>query len=506
MKNKIAALMAISLLMIAPVVQAADPDLQVPGDVENLEATAGEESVNLSWDMATDNVGVTGYKIYYGVESVSEDGGSYTFDPIEVDDSISYEVTGLTAGVTYYFAATALDAAGNESDYYSNEASATPLEAATHEASDTEAPYIVEANAVDKMSVEVNFSEEVDLPTDASGAFSIVSLETDEELDVLDAYTQDDNESVVVVTTGTQEAGVSYMITVDTSVADKAGNAVVSGTLDSAVFDGTDSEPVIEDEELPAEEEEQDAEPESEDGASKEEADTESPEIAEVEVDDTLTSVTITFDEEVVLPTENPEASFEIYLADDETVTLTVVSATQDETDMTKVVLETSEQSPGEDYVLKVSGIKDAAGNELTNDFDRTASFTAAVIEIADLIPPEDVTAFMAELIDGLPTNVSLSWTASINTAGDLVDQLLYMSEDGGQNYGDAESLGATATSYDVDGLTEGQTYTFMITTIDEAGNESVGTVTSVTLPQTGAGLGVVLLATVVGTKLIRKK
>lgn len=499
MKNKIAALMAISLLMVAPVARAVDADLQPPSDVENLEAFAGEESVNLSWDMATDNVGVTGYKIYYGVESVTNDSGEYTFDPIETDDDISYEVAGLTAGVTYYFAMTAFDAAGNESEYYSNEASATPVAASVQQTIDTEAPYIVEAAAVDKMTVNVNFSEEIDLPTGAASAFSIVGLENDEELEVLDAYVSDDNESIVVVTTGTQELGISYMITVDTSVTDKAGNAVVSGTLDSAVFDGTNAEPALSDDEV-------DDTADDADTAAKDEADTQAPEIRDVEVDDTFTNVVVTFDEDVVLPTENPESAFEIYLEDNEATKLTILNATQDETDLSKVILETSEQSPGEDYVLKATGITDLAGNELTNDFDRTANFTAAVLEIADLIPPEDVTNFVAELIDGLPTSVNLSWTASINSAGDLADQLLYMSEDGGVNYGDAESLGSTAVSYNVDGLTEGETYTFMITTVDETGNESVGVVTSITLPQTGAGLGVVLLATVLGTKLIRRR
>ncbi len=498
MKNKIAALMAISLLMIAPIARADDTDVQVPSDVENLEAFAGEESVNLSWDMATDNVLVTGYKIYYGVESVTGDSGEYTFDPIETDDDISYELTGLTADITYYFAITALDATGNESEYYSNEVSATPVAAILDEVADTEAPYMVEAISVDKMTAEISFSEEVDLPTDAANAFSIIGLENDEELEVLDAYTSDENQSVVIVTTGTQEAGVSYMITVNTSVTDKTGNAVVSGTLDSAVFDGTDAEPTIEDD-VAADDEAAD------DVVADEEVDTESPEIKDVEADDTLISVVVTFDDDVVLPTENPETAFGIYLADDRTAILTVLSATQDETDLSKVVLATSEQSPGEDYVLQVTGITDLSGNEFTNDFDRTVNFTAAVIEIADLIPPEDITSFLAELIDGLPTSVDLSWTASINTAGDLVDQLLYMSEDSGDNYGSAESLGPDATSYTVDGLTEGETYTFMITTVDEAGNESVGVVKSVTLPQTGAGLGIVLIATVLGTKAAKK-
>ena len=122
------------------------------------------------------------------------------------------------------------------------------------------------------------------------------------------------------------------------------------------------------------------------------------------------------------------------------------------------------------------------------------------------MIPPEDVTGFLAGLVSGVATSVELAWTESVDSAGDLADQLMYKSENGGQSYDDAESLGASTDSYTAEGLTEGQTYTFKLTTVDEAGNESEGVITTITLPQTGAGVGIVLLATVLGTGFVMKK
>ncbi len=69
------------------------------------------ESATLEWDASTDNVGVTGYKIYYGVLT-----GDYTSN-IDVGDVLIYTITNLQVGQTYFFVATAYDAAGNESGY-----------------------------------------------------------------------------------------------------------------------------------------------------------------------------------------------------------------------------------------------------------------------------------------------------------------------------------------------------------------------------------------------------
>ncbi|WP_420602828.1 LamG-like jellyroll fold domain-containing protein [Flagellimonas sp.] len=63
-----------------------------------------DTTVNLSWSGATDNVGVTGYKIFKDNNLEATLGNVNT-----------YQVAGLTESTSYNFTATALDAAGNES-------------------------------------------------------------------------------------------------------------------------------------------------------------------------------------------------------------------------------------------------------------------------------------------------------------------------------------------------------------------------------------------------------
>ncbi len=79
-------------------------------------APAGE-SINLTWDPSPD-AAVTGYNIYYGVTS-----GVYP-NAINVGNVTSATISGLIAGTTYYFAATAYYADGMEG-MFSNEISYT---------------------------------------------------------------------------------------------------------------------------------------------------------------------------------------------------------------------------------------------------------------------------------------------------------------------------------------------------------------------------------------------
>jgi hypothetical protein len=70
--------------------------------------------ISLAWDPSV-TPGIVGYKVYYGHSS-----GVYG-TPVTIGNQTTYTVTGLTSG-TYYFAVTAFDASGNESDF-SNEIS-----------------------------------------------------------------------------------------------------------------------------------------------------------------------------------------------------------------------------------------------------------------------------------------------------------------------------------------------------------------------------------------------
>jgi hypothetical protein len=76
-------------------------------------------SATLTWTAPTDGR-VTGYRVYHGLAPgsyVQAKGAGISVGPVE-----TYAFTGLSTGNRYYFAVTAVDDSGNESDY-SNEAS-----------------------------------------------------------------------------------------------------------------------------------------------------------------------------------------------------------------------------------------------------------------------------------------------------------------------------------------------------------------------------------------------
>jgi fibronectin type 3 domain-containing protein len=118
-------------------------DTTKPTAPANLTATAGTGQVALSWQASTDNVGVTGYRIFRGATQINTVNGSTT----------SYTDTGLAPG-PYSYTVRAVDAAANLSDP-SNTASATVL--------DTTKP-----TAPQNLSASANGPLQVDLSWDAS--------------------------------------------------------------------------------------------------------------------------------------------------------------------------------------------------------------------------------------------------------------------------------------------------------------------------------------------------
>jgi chitodextrinase len=88
-------------------------DLEAPSAPANLTANAPSSTrVDLSWDAATDNVGVTGYEVFRNGSLLASPSGT------------SYTDTSASPGTTYTYQVKARDAAGNRSDP-SNTATAT---------------------------------------------------------------------------------------------------------------------------------------------------------------------------------------------------------------------------------------------------------------------------------------------------------------------------------------------------------------------------------------------
>jgi hypothetical protein len=92
-------------------------------------STNAHAQVTLGWTASTGS-NVTGYEIYYGTVS-----GNYTYN-VNAGNTTSYALSGLSAGATYYFAATAYDSAGDQSAY-SNQVSYTVPSACTYSISPT---------------------------------------------------------------------------------------------------------------------------------------------------------------------------------------------------------------------------------------------------------------------------------------------------------------------------------------------------------------------------------
>jgi chitodextrinase len=84
------------------VATTACPDTQPPTAPTNLRATAATtSSVDIAWKASTDNVGVTGYRVYKG--------GAF----VATTTATAYQFTGLACGTSYTFGVDAYDAAGN---------------------------------------------------------------------------------------------------------------------------------------------------------------------------------------------------------------------------------------------------------------------------------------------------------------------------------------------------------------------------------------------------------
>jgi chitodextrinase len=90
-------------------------DVSSPSAPGNLTATGGNSSVGLKWSAATDNVGVTGYRVYRAGAQIASLAAS----------TLSYSDPGLTNGTSYSYTVKAVDAASNPSAA-SNTATATP--------------------------------------------------------------------------------------------------------------------------------------------------------------------------------------------------------------------------------------------------------------------------------------------------------------------------------------------------------------------------------------------
>ncbi|HEV7186500.1 MAG TPA: DNRLRE domain-containing protein [Blastococcus sp.] len=132
------------------------PDTTAPSVPAGLTAgTVTASSVPLSWSASTDNVGVAGYRVYRNGASTPVNASPVT--------STSYTDSAVTAGTTYTYAVSAVDAAGNES------ARSSPLSVTTPAAGSTTLTFRPTDDAtIDESHPTVNAGSASRLVADAS--------------------------------------------------------------------------------------------------------------------------------------------------------------------------------------------------------------------------------------------------------------------------------------------------------------------------------------------------
>lgn len=486
-----------ALLFGASVAYAAG----IPENVTSLKGTAVDStSISLTWKASKDADGglVKNYRIYYGKISVLEAGkGDYEKQVDTPSNTNSFTVTGLTANTKYYFAATAISSDNKESAEYSLEANATTKKAdaaPVAPGADTTAPTVASVSAPDKKHVKIVFSEAVQLPlVSPEASFGIVEqINPANELTLKSAIVDpaDATKKTVLLETTNQTPNVNYIVTAGVAIKDLAGNPIVSGSTDSGLFLGSSAEPAKAGEPIAA------AAPAA---TAKDCA---------KDLSCFLTAMTDCSAASVTQADVKGETEYKIEITGIEENNCKVkYTATKHpnvlfaSTDMACKVSKGT-YATMDDY-NKLVDTKNCVGN-LVDGYKAIAAVVAA-----DTTPPENITSLLLSFKKELEKyTVMLSWTPSLNTAKDLVDQLLYMSMDKGKSFDAGKPLGALVAKTEVASLEGGKEYTFKITTKDASGNESTGVVKSIRLPQTGAGVGLLLLGSVAAAKraLRRKK
>ncbi len=229
--------------LIIPFMVFATP----PSDVQNLSGTAGDGSVDLTWDAAEDDGVILGYKVYYGTTSIEDMGeDEYYSEEVLTDSSdTNYTVEGLSNGVTYYFAVTALDEEETESESYSNEVSVTP----SSEMIDT--PSVISARQISDTEIEVVMSKPVVVKS-VTQAFQIMDEGSLTEVSVEDIEVEG-TYVYITVSPGSLQVGNVYNVTATSAVEDLSGNPVSSGITDTVSFtagssssdETVDEEPIV---------------------------------------------------------------------------------------------------------------------------------------------------------------------------------------------------------------------------------------------------------------------
>ncbi|MEI7510957.1 MAG: fibronectin type III domain-containing protein [Candidatus Peregrinibacteria bacterium] len=557
---------AISPFQNTPVSEAADA---APAKVEGLAVLPDDAKAVLLWDSLSlpDGSKVKDYTVFWGTKSVKEGLAkeyehTKTVTGATIDEAgiVKYTVPELQNGTKYFFAVKPVS--DKITATYSTEVLGTPSQDTS-----TLPPYVKDAEVLTKNLVKLTMSKKVVLPTEAP-AMSFTITEKADEKKILEVknvsfktnYFLIKNakdpknppkdglvtaEDILYIETADQEKDKDYILTVSATIKDEATHPVSSGATDSDVFKGTDAK------EIPATETAITATPSASATPSAAATATKTPdETKAVAIGKTSEALEFLAGKVKVSFSENSaagvlsvgaekdilvkaltadtskkflESGYHISFGDQVKRTLAakiIVSYTDEELkartiDEKKLVLFTSED--GVKWEEK-AGVVDETKNTITVDTTHFSYWVVGESQGAlhgaapDKTPPENVTelvaTFKAQVSDFL---VTLTWKNSLNKAGDLASQLLYVSTDKGVTWSPSSDLGKDEHTATFTGRPDTE-YTFKVTTKDTAGNESTGAIASVrlpALPTTGAPIFIALGMAFMGSgfmSLRRKK
>lgn len=419
-------------------------------DVTGLSATAGDASVDLSWN-AVD--GATGYIVFSGTNSVGS-GETYNLPEQEIGDVTSHTVSNLTNGTKYYFSVAAMNDA-SLSESYGDEVSATP----EGDSNGSATAEMQAAEALDSTKVRVVFTADMEFAADLMGAVSIKKEFDDTALEI--TAVEEFDSKTLDITTAEQEPGVSYLLTYTDGETETSRSFLGSSNVSTS--DEFQVESAVS--------------------------------VSETEIE-------ITFSEEVTLG-DDPMNQIAIVQTEDNSQFLDVTNVLVNNEDTTKILVVTATHD-AVGYTMIITEVTNAVGQTLSDE-NSTFEFAGFGFDGGDTTPPEEVSSLRAQLTDLAQTAVTVTWGASPNTAQDLANYLVYFSEDNGSTFRLLQTVDTSTLSLDQSGLPEAEVYTFKVTAKDQVGNESEGK--TVTLPGTGpAGMLALALTSLAGGRFATRR
>jgi chitodextrinase len=205
----------------AVVVVVSNTDITPPSTPTGVSATAVSLSqINLAWTSSTDNVGVTGYKVF----RCQGAGCTPTVQIATFSTTTSYADTGLSPSTTYVYTITAFDAAGN----VSGQSAAASATTATPDTAPPSTPIDLTATAISPSQINLAWTA----ATDNVGVtgYNIFRNSTQVGTSIATAYADT-----------SLAAGTTYTYTV--AAFDVAGNVSVQSAATSATTQTTDTTP-----------------------------------------------------------------------------------------------------------------------------------------------------------------------------------------------------------------------------------------------------------------------